>query len=112
MVWLCATVARHEVRNVVAGLAMVGRVGSNQGDGDNTWARDFFQVPGLACERLILNDAVVALRGALVGGPGIIVVAGSGSMILAIDDEGFEVESGQFEHYAGAADTWCTRRCS
>ncbi len=88
---------------LVAGLAMVSRAGSNQGDGDNTWAQDFFQVPGLGCERLILNDAVVAHRGALVGGPGIIVVAGTGSMILAIDDEGFEVESGQFEHYAGAA---------
>lgn len=88
---------------LVAGLAMVSRSGSNQGDGDNSWARDFFQVPRLRCERFVLNDAVVAHRGALRGGPGIIVVAGTGSMILAIDRDGVEVESGQFEHYAGAA---------
>jgi glucosamine kinase len=88
---------------LVAGLAMVSRSGSNQGDGNNDWAEDFFQVPGLDCERLVLNDAVIAHRGALQGRPGIIVVAGTGSMILAIDKDGVEVESGQFEHYAGAA---------
>lgn len=88
---------------LVAGLAMVSRAGSNQGDGDNGWADDFFRVPGLRCERLILNDAVVAHRGALLGAPGIMVVTGTGSMILAIDADGTEIESGQFEHYAGAA---------
>lgn len=88
---------------LVAGLAMVSRAGSNQGDGDNAWAHHFFRVPDLACERHIINDAVVAHRGALLGEPGIVVVAGTGSMILAIDRESVEVESGQFEHYAGAA---------
>ena len=88
---------------LVAGLAMVSRPGSNQGDGDNDWARDFFRVPGLKCERIIVNDAVVAHRGALLGKPGVMVVAGTGSMVLAIDEAGNEVESGQFEHYAGAA---------
>ena len=31
------------------------------------------------------------------------MVAGTGSMILAIDEDGTETESGQMEHYAGAA---------
>ncbi|MFZ7086583.1 BadF/BadG/BcrA/BcrD ATPase family protein [Curtobacterium sp. RRHDQ10] len=88
---------------LVAGLAMVSRAGSNQGDGDNSWAADFFLVPGMTCDRRILNDAVVAHRGAFLGGPGIIVIAGTGSMILAIDEDGAEFESGQFDHYAGAA---------
>lgn len=88
---------------LVAGLAMISRPGSNQGNGDNSWADDYFAIPGLCCDRALVNDAVVAHRGALLGEPGIIVIAGTGSMILAITAEGTEVESGQFEHYAGAA---------
>lgn len=88
---------------LVAGIANISRPGSNQGDGNNDWAREFFALPALSCSRVIVNDAVVAHRGALLGHPGIMVVAGTGSMILAIDQEGVEVESGQFEHYAGGA---------
>jgi glucosamine kinase len=88
---------------LVAGLAAISRAGSNQGDGDNGWAHEYFAIPSLSGARVILNDAVVAHRGALLGEPGVIVVAGTGSMILAITDDGTEVESGQFEHYAGAA---------
>lgn len=98
-----ASVDVADAVGLVAGLASISRPGSNQGDGTNDWARDFFRVPGLVCERTIVNDAVVAHRGALLGAPGVVVVAGTGSMILAIDERGTEVESGQFEHYAGAA---------
>ncbi|MHA7984809.1 BadF/BadG/BcrA/BcrD ATPase family protein [Rathayibacter sp. CAU 1779] len=88
---------------LVAGLANISRPGSNQGDGNNDWAEEFFAIPSLSCDRIIVNDAVVAHRGALLGRPGVMVVAGTGSMILAIDEDGTEVESGQFQHYAGAA---------
>jgi glucosamine kinase len=93
----------RDALQLVAGLSNISRPGSNQGDGDNSWASAFFAVPGLDCPREIVNDAVTAHRGALLGEPGIVAIAGTGSMILAIDDEGVEVESGQFEHYAGAA---------
>lgn len=89
--------------HLTAGLSNISRPGSNQGDGDNEWAAEFFSVPGLDCPRTIVNDAVTAHRGALLGEPGIVVIAGTGSMILAIDEDGTEVESGQFEHYAGGA---------
>jgi glucosamine kinase len=88
---------------LVAGLANISRSGSNQGDGNNDWAQSFFVVPSLGCEPVVVNDAVVAHRGALLGRHGVMVVAGTGSMILAITEDGTEVESGQFEHYAGAA---------
>lgn len=88
---------------LVAGLAGINRVGSCQGDGDNSWADGFFLVPGMTCRRVILNDAVVAHRGAFCGAPGVVAVAGTGSMILAIDERGTETENGQFDHYAGAA---------
>ncbi|WP_163544134.1 BadF/BadG/BcrA/BcrD ATPase family protein [Occultella kanbiaonis] len=88
---------------LAAGTSGFSRVGSNQGDGRNDWAQEYYAVPGLGCPRTIVNDAVIAHRGALVGGPGIVVVAGTGSMILAIAEDGTELESGQFEHYAGGA---------
>lgn len=89
---------------LAAGMAGIGRRGSNQGSGSNNdWAEQYYTLPSLHCPRSIVNDAVIAHRGALVGQPGVIVVAGTGSMILAITDDGREIESGQFEHYAGGA---------
>lgn len=88
---------------LAVGVAGIGRPGSNQGGGSAQWASSFYPLPFLPCPKVFVNDAVIAHRGALLGHPGIIVVAGTGSMILAIDEHGTEVESGQFEHYAGAA---------
>jgi glucosamine kinase len=87
---------------LVAGLADISIPGSGPADG-NDWADGFFVIPSLGCDRVIVNDAVVAHRGALLGQPGVIVVAGTGSMILAITEDGTPVESGQFGHYAGGA---------
>jgi glucosamine kinase len=39
----------------------------------------------------------------LLGRPGVIVVGGTGSMILGITDTGEQLESGRLEHYAGGA---------
>ncbi|WP_193106652.1 BadF/BadG/BcrA/BcrD ATPase family protein [Brachybacterium sp. FME24] len=88
---------------LVAGMAGFNRTGSNQGLGHNHRFAHFVAIDGLTCEKLLVNDAVVAHRGALSGRAGIVVVAGTGSMILAIDEHGVETESGQLEHYAGAA---------
>jgi len=102
----CLAAGGLDARNAVhlaAGLSNISRRGSNQGDGDNSWAVDYFVLPGLDCPRTIVNDAVTAHRGALLSRPGVVVIAGTGSMILAIDEGDTEVESGQFEHYAGAA---------
>lgn len=88
---------------LAVGVAGVSRPGSNQGNRPSEWAHSFYALPALTCPRVFVNDAVAAHRGALLGRPGVIVVAGTGSMILAITREGVEVESGQFEHYAGGA---------
>jgi glucosamine kinase len=82
---------------LAAGMAAISRHRSND------WADAYFDLPGLTCPRTIVNDAVIAHRGALIGEPGVIVVAGTGSMILGITENGDEVESGRFEHYAGGA---------
>ena len=86
-----------------AGMAAIHRVGPHQPASPNEWAESYLTLPSLSCPRTIVNDAVTAHRGALLGRPGVIVVAGTGSMILAIGEDGREVESGQLQHYAGGA---------
>lgn len=88
---------------LAAGIAGFNRSGSNQGVEYNDSITGLVDAPGLSCPKVVVNDAVIAHRGALSGRPGIVVVAGTGSMILAIDEDGTETESGQLEHYAGAA---------
>jgi len=64
-----------DVVALAAGLAGFGN------ERDRRWAYAFFDIDGLDCPREIDNDTVVAHAGAFAGGPGIIVVAGTGSMI-------------------------------
>lgn len=87
----------------VAGVSGIARRGSTQGGLTSAQAREFYPLPQLSCPTLFVNDAVVAHRGALTGRAGVVVVAGTGSMVLAIDGADREIESGQFEHYAGGA---------
>ena len=95
--------AAPRARALVAGMAAIGRVGSDQGSEDEAWAAGLFPLPGLDCPRTVVNDATTAHRGGLLGEPGVAVLAGTGSMITAITADGRELESGFFEHYAGAA---------
>ena len=70
---------------------------------DQSWAEEFTDLPGLRCARLHVNDAVVAHRGAFLAQPGIIAIAGTGSMIFAITDSGRMLRNFDFNHYAPAA---------
>ncbi|MEJ5869305.1 BadF/BadG/BcrA/BcrD ATPase family protein [Pseudokineococcus sp. 5B2Z-1] len=95
--------AREDARALVAGVAGVSRRGGDHGDRSLEWARSAYALPELACPQVVVNDAVTAHRGALAGEPGVVVVAGTGSMVLAITADGDEVENGQLAHYAGGA---------
>lgn len=88
---------------LVAGMAGFDRTTSPLGLRHNAAVERSVGIDGLACPRSVVNDAVIAHRGALSGRAGVVVVAGTGSMILAIDEQGADLESGQLEHYAGAA---------
>ncbi|HEY3560506.1 MAG TPA: hypothetical protein VGL05_23735 [Kribbella sp.] len=70
---------------------------------DDGWVSTFFDGTKLTCPRQVVNDSVIAHRGALAGAPGIIVVAGTGSMIATITDGDVMIDSGRFQHYAGGA---------
>lgn len=88
---------------LVAGVSGISSRGREDGDRPLAWAEQFYDLGDLRCPRRFVNDAVTAHRGALLGAPGVIVVAGTGSMVLAVTADGQEVENGQFEHYAGGA---------
>ncbi|MBK0331607.1 hypothetical protein I8D64_09355 [Brachybacterium sp. MASK1Z-5] len=93
----------RQARALVAGIAGINRESSNQGQDHGDVVESLVDIGGISGSIRVVNDAISAHRGALAGGPGIIVVAGTGSMILAVADDGAETESGQFQHYAGAA---------
>jgi|GEM_PF-596541 glucosamine kinase len=82
---------------VGAGVAGFG-FGARPQDADG-----FLDLAGSGCPKVLVNDAVIAHRGALLGRPGVIVVAGTGSMILGITQSGEQIPSGSLEHYAGGA---------
>jgi glucosamine kinase len=82
----------------VAGLA-AGLAGLDA-PSDQEWADQFTAVPGLTCPRQHVNDAVVAHAGAFRGGPGIIAVSGTGSMVFGINEEGRHLRNYDFRHYA------------
>lgn len=88
---------------LAAGLAGMRLDDAGAGERSAAWAEAFYAMPWLDCPRRFVNDAVVAHHAALQGKPGVIVIAGTGSMILAITADGGRVESGAYQHYAGGA---------
>lgn len=87
----------HDVVALVAGMA-----GLNS-ESDQRWAVEHTHLDGLTTARTHVNDTVIAHVGAFLGQPGVLVVAGTGSMILGIDKNGQQHRNDQLHHYAGAA---------
>lgn len=90
---------RHpgDVRALVAGLAGMDT------PADLIWAEQFTALTGLTCPRSHVNDAVVAHAGALASQPGIIAIAGTGSNVFGVTEDGRQVYGHEFHHYAPAA---------
>ena len=84
-----------DVAALVAGLANIDT------PEDQVWADEFTTLPGLSCPRLHVNDAVVAHAGALESRPGIIAIAGTGSIIYGVTETGRAVRGYDF-HYGPA----------
>lgn len=89
--------APADVVCLVAGIA-----GLNE-PADQLWAAEHTGAAGLTCPRIHVNDAEVAHAGAFGTGPGIIAIAGTGSVIFAVTDTGRHLRNDDFHHYAGAA---------
>jgi len=81
-----------DVASLVVGLAEL------DGPEDEVWAAEFTKLPGLTCPRLHVNDAVVAHAGALESRPGIIAIAGTGSIVFGVTETGRQIRNYDFHH--------------
>ncbi|MCC3372636.1 N-acetylglucosamine kinase [Cohnella sp. REN36] len=86
-----------EIAGVAAGIAGL------DAEEDLIWVRPLTEVPGLNCPQWHVNDAIVAHYGAFLAQPGIIVISGTGSIVLAIAEDGRPVRNYDFRHYAASA---------
>lgn len=84
-------------------VAMVSGMAGFDQESDQAWAAEFLDLDGLGCRAQAVNDAVVAQAGAFAGDPGIVAIAGTGSMILAVTDDGELIRNDRYSHYAGGA---------
>ncbi|MBB6729937.1 BadF/BadG/BcrA/BcrD ATPase family protein [Cohnella zeiphila] len=96
-----ALAAAGRTQDSVIGLA-AGIAGFDS-EADREWVESLTDVPGLGGSRWHVNDAVVAHCGALMAKPGIIVIAGTGSIIAGIPEDGTFIRNYDFGHYAAAA---------
>ena len=78
---------------------------------DLRWVRKLTKIEGLRCPIQHVNDAVVAHRGALLFRPGIVAIAGTGSVIAGITEKGKLVRNYDFKHYANNAACSLTYSC-
>ncbi|MGG4342192.1 N-acetylglucosamine kinase [Paenibacillus lautus] len=86
-----------QVKGLCAGIA------GYESEQDLDWVTRLTDVEGLHCPKWYVNDSVVAHAGAFMGKPGIVVVSGTGSMILAITEQEMPIKNIDFHHYAASA---------
>ncbi|SFT08251.1 N-acetylglucosamine kinase [Paenibacillus sp. BC26] len=72
-------------------------------ESDLEWVAPLTEIPGLSGPKWHVNDAVVAHYGALLAKPGIVVISGTGSIIVAIAEDGRFSRNYDFHHYAASA---------
>lgn len=83
----------HEVVRIVAGVA-----GLDRPEDESRLA----EIVGSTCPARVVNDTAVAHFAAFGDGPGIVSIQGTGSNIVGKLEDGREVWSGQFSHYAAS----------
>jgi glucosamine kinase len=97
-------------RDVGAVAALTAGIAGLNDESDRQWAESLVTLPGLECEPVSVNDAVVAHAGALRGEPGLIAICGTGSIVLGIGEDGREIRNYDLDHYAAAAARHLGRR--
>lgn len=95
-----AIVAAGHAPQQVAGLT-AGFAGFDSPE-DLAWAERFATIPDLTVAPYCVNDAVVAQAGALCLRPGIVAIAGTGSIVFGVTEAGRRVSDYDFEHHPGA----------
>ncbi|MGO4545172.1 N-acetylglucosamine kinase [Paenibacillus sp. 2TAB23] len=83
--------------------ALVAGIAGYDAPSDLEWITPLTELDGLICPRIHVNDAVSAHSGALMGKPGIVVIAGTGSIIVGVTEDGQFIRNYDFHHYAATA---------
>ena len=96
LLWI-AQGSLSDVVGLVAGLAGVNN-SESQARGER-----FVTVDGLACDRVVVNDAVVAHAGALRSRPGIIAIGGTGSVAFGVNEAGEHVRNYDARPWTGVS---------
>lgn len=86
----------QEVRGLAAGIA------GYDSEEDIVWIKELTDVEGLNCPKWHYNDAVAAHYGALLTRPGIVALSGTGSIIVALKEDGQYIRNYDFHHYTGS----------
>lgn len=86
-----------QVQMLAAGIAGFDK------ESDYEWVQALTDLPGLDCEKIHVNDAVVAHSGALLAEPGVVVISGTGSILYAVTEEGKQIRNYDLRHYAASA---------
>lgn len=86
-----------QIRAIAAGIAGYDRAS------DREWVETLTDLEGLDCPRWHFNDTVAAHYGALTAKPGIVAIAGTGSNIMAVTEQGRIIRNYDALHYAASA---------
>lgn len=92
-----ARVSLNEVIHFTAGLPCY------QQEEDLPLAYSLLDVEGLACPKTIVNDSEVDHAGALLFKPGIMVISGTGSIVMGYTENRHVLFNSTFRHYAPSA---------
>ncbi|MDD9268414.1 BadF/BadG/BcrA/BcrD ATPase family protein [Paenibacillus sp. GCM10023248] len=96
--------ALHEAGRTVSHVqALTAGIAGLDSKADLEWVLPLTAIEGLDCLKQHVNDAVVAHSGALLTDPGIIVIAGTGSIIYAANEEREQIRNYDLHHYAASA---------
>jgi glucosamine kinase len=92
-----ANININDIRILVGGFA-----GLNS-DEDMKWAEQLINIEGLRCQKVLVNDAVIAQNGAFSGKSGIVCIAGTGSTVLGLNEDGRIIKNYDFQYSTKAA---------
>lgn len=92
-----AAIRTKDIKVVVGGIAGINS------KKDLIWANEFLEIKNLTCKKLLLNDTIVAGKGAFKDDTGILVVAGTGSMVTGFTEKGHIITNREHKNHDARA---------
>lgn len=99
---ICQTIQKANLSLDDIDMIVLGIAGYDT-ENDLKWVNQLTNIDGLKAQIINLNDAKIAHAGALLGQSGIICIAGTGSIVLGLNEEGRYLRNYDFYHNAYGA---------